>query len=152
MRARWVVSRKRNRNLFDIANLWKRTVLSSLYEETFSETGDDIVLPQSALEAEADEGAAFVESLHGDAQPLGPMSRSSEKRCRDANADDDDETSRVRVRRRYGWDRAPLESSVVVGSSAPKGLITRWVHKRNRSETQPEAGPSSKRGRGFRPK
>lgn len=153
MRARWVVSRRRNRNLFDLANLWKRTVLRSYQNDLFSEDGSDIDLPLPAVEADAEEGAAFAGSLSWDTQPTTSLSGVGGKHRREPSGDLGEESSRVRVRRRFGWEREAETSTVTTGLAAPRGQITRYVQKRDRSDTQPEPGPSSsKRGRGFRPR
>jgi hypothetical protein len=153
MRARWVVSRRRNRNLFDLANMWKRTVLSSIQEDLFFEDGESIDLPVPAIEAEAEAGAAFAGSLSWDTQPTTSVSGVGGKHRRDPSGDDGEESSHVRVRRQFGWDRSATVSSVPTGLLAPRGQITRYVQKRSAGDTQPEAGPSSsKRGRGFKPR
>jgi hypothetical protein len=85
-------------------------------------------------------------------QSMATLSVASGKRRHRSFDENDGDDSRIRVRRRFGWDRETQVSSVPTGSSAPRGMITRFVHKRNRSNPHAVDAPPSKRGRGFRPK
>ena len=43
--SRWIVSRKRNTNLFDLANVWKKIVFQQLDENIAQEGGVDPTIP-----------------------------------------------------------------------------------------------------------
>ena len=43
--SRWIVSRKRNTNLFDLANVWKKIVFRQLDENISAEGGVDPMIP-----------------------------------------------------------------------------------------------------------
>ncbi|PPQ91510.1 hypothetical protein CVT25_007840, partial [Psilocybe cyanescens] len=49
LRSRWIVSRKRNTNLFDLANVWKKTVFRKL-DENIAEEGGVVPLIQDVDE------------------------------------------------------------------------------------------------------
>jgi len=52
LRSRWIVSRKRNTNLFDLTNVWKKIVLRQLDENIAQEGGVDPMIPTCVNEDE----------------------------------------------------------------------------------------------------
>jgi hypothetical protein len=129
MRARWLVSRRRTRNLFDLANLWKRIVLSSTDIDLFDDInryGPDI--PEVAVTPiVSDRVLGKRRAPDGELPPAKKVRPRAEP-----------ETSLARTH--SGWSRKDGRilkgqgsygtSTVLVGPSAPRGFITHWLAKK----------------------
>ena len=113
MRARWLISRKRTRNLFDLANVWKRMVLTSMDHTLF----DDIISYRPDLgrdpSPEVSNDLYWTEALSGHKAPYleETPSRGVKRRALEAA-----EESRVRARPRTSG------ATVSTGAAGPSTL------------------------------
>ena len=130
MKAKWLVSRKRTTNLFDLSNKWKHDVLTRMNEDILNDlnVSKPRRLPpntQFSDEPELvsggwDEAVYPIDEIrNAPKRSMEPMSGSS-KRPRIGS-----ETI-ARVPSLWGHTGT---SDVQVGPSAPRGLITRYVQK-----------------------
>ena len=117
MRAKWLVSRKRTRNLFDLTNLWKRKVLASMDQNLF----DDLNVYSPTFDREE---VVFPDDIVSTSLGKRPVLADSEmpatKKIRTSESD-------TLARVPYAWGRS--NADVVIGPSAPRGLITHFVRK-----------------------
>jgi hypothetical protein len=129
MRARWLVSRRRTRNLFDLTNLWKRMVLSSTDNNLFDDLnryGPDV--PEVAVTPIVSERVLGKRRATGGEQPPAKKIRPRA------------ELEPSLARTHSGWSRKDGRvhrgveshgtSTVLVGPSAPRGFITHWLVKK----------------------
>jgi hypothetical protein len=132
MRVRWLVSRKKTLNMFDLANRWKRDVLTSMNEDLLDDLSDS--RPRLLPPNTSDEYLELVSGDWEDAvypideirpavkrKALEPMSGSS-KRLRKVD------NSLARATSTWGQQGV---SDVQIGPSAPRGLITHYLSKRD---------------------
>jgi hypothetical protein len=129
MRARWLVSRRRTLNLFDLTNLWKRMVLTSTDINLFDDLnryGPDV--PEVAVTpVVSDRVLGKRRATVGELPPAKKVRPRVEP-----------EPSLARVH--SGWSRKDGRvqrgteshgtSTVLVGPSAPRGFITHWLAKK----------------------
>ena len=126
MRARWLVSRRRTRNLFDLTNMWKRIVLTSMNENLF----DDINRYGPITTEETVSPFINESRVLGKRQaPAGEMPVAKKIRPRV-------ELPISSARVSSGWSRTGV-SDVVVGPSAPRGFITHWLSKNVKDQNPP---------------
>ena len=140
MRARWLVSRKRTKNLFDLTNLWKRIVLTSMDQNLFDDLnayrpvediryGSPEPVPDVGWEIEHH---STTETSLGKRPALDSEVIAEESRSRTRPRLG---FSEMTARTTSSWGRKGV-SDVAVGSSAPKGLITHYLKKSDTSKSK----------------
>ena len=130
MKVRRIISRKRTKNLFDLANTWKRMVLASTDENLFNDLNE--YGPGLSAESEEDFGTSWDDAVPGSElsagvkhQSMEDQEVSSSKRARR------DELPEAYARVKSAWGPGGI-SDVVVGSSALRGSITHFLRKVDR--------------------
>ena len=140
MRARWIISRRRTRNLFDLTNVWKRIVLTSMDQNLFDDL--NAYRPETGPRY----GSPEPDSSAGWEIAADPPSETSlgKRRERDSKAKTAESRPKTRprldlpkgvARTTSSWTETGV-SDVQVGPSAPKGMITHYLTKSNASKSK----------------
>ena len=133
MRARWLVSRRRTKNLFDLTNLWKRIVLSNVDNYLFDEVNRyNPIEPVAAVIPQVSERALGKRRApDGEMPPAKKVRPRAELPNSSARTHSGWAPKDVRTSRKNAKGIADGTSGVIIGPSAPRGFITHWLTKKS---------------------
>jgi hypothetical protein len=132
MRARWLVSRRRTRNLFDLTNLWKRMVLSNVDNYLFDEVNryEPIEPAAAAMPQVSDRVLGKRRAPDGEMPPAKKVRPRAELQHSSARTRSGWAPKDARGSRKNAKGIADGTSEVIIGPSAPRGFITHWLTKK----------------------
>ena len=132
MRARWLVSRRRTRNLFDLTNLWKRIVLSNVDNYLFDEVNRyHPIEPVAAVIPQVSERVLGKRRApDGEEPPAKKVRPRAELQQSSARTHSGWAPKNTKGSRKNAKGVSDGTSDVVIGPSAPRGFITHWLTKK----------------------